>query len=361
MRAAPLVTLVVGAALGAGGALVALGGTGPGPRAVTPRGPLAQGEQATIDLFARLAPSVVSITTLAVYRDALTLNANAVPQGAGSGFVWDDAGHVVTNFHVVAQASAVQVTLDDHTTWPARLVGAAPEKDLAVLRIDAPAASLHPIPVGTSADLQVGQAVFAIGNPFGLDHSLTTGIVSALGRSIESLSGREIEGVIQTDASINPGNSGGPLLDSAGRLVGINTAIQSPSGASAGIGFAVPVDTVNRVVPQLVRHGRLVRPRLGLQVATDAIARRLRLEGLLVLSVEPDGPAAQVGIVGTRRDPRDALVLGDVLRQLDDRPLRSADDLLLELEQHDPGATVRLVLERGGALRTVQVTLEAPR
>ncbi|MCB9537724.1 MAG: trypsin-like peptidase domain-containing protein [Myxococcales bacterium] len=361
MRAAPLVTLVVGAALGAGGALVALGRPGPGPRAVTPRGPLVPGEQATIDLFARLAPSVVSITTLAVYRDALTLNANAVPQGAGSGFVWDDAGHVVTNFHVVAQASAVQVTLDDHTTWPARLVGAAPEKDLALLRIEAPADALHPIPVGTSADLQVGQAVFAIGNPFGLDHSLTTGIVSALGRTIESVGGREIEGVIQTDASINPGNSGGPLLDSAGRLVGINTAIQSPSGASAGIGFAVPVDTVNRVVPQLLRHGRLVRPRLGVNVASDAIARRLRLEGLLVLSVDPDGPAADVGLVGTRRDPRGRLLLGDVLRQLDDRPLRSADDLLLALEQHDPGATVRLVVERAGALRTVQVTLEAPR
>jgi len=240
------------------------------PRPVAARGDLAADEQATIALFKQASPSVVYITTLA-RRLVGYFDVTEVPQGTGSGFLWDGSGHVVTNFHVIQGASAARVTLHDGSEWTATLVGASPDHDLAVLRIAAPRQRLAPILVGRSGDLQVGQRVFAIGNPFGLDFTLTTGIVSALGRSIPSLTGRKIEDVIQTDAAINPGNSGGPLLDSAGRLVGVNTQIASPSGASAGIGFAVPVDTVNRVVPQLIAHGKLARPWLGIAAAGDQV------------------------------------------------------------------------------------------
>ncbi len=359
MRLRAIGLLLVGVALGAGVVALAQRRAPVAVRPVTPRGPLWGEEQATIELFSRASPSVVSITAVAVYRDALTLSATAVPRGAGSGFVWDAAGHVVTNFHVVAEASALQVTLEDQSTWPAQVVGAAAEKDLAVLRIGAPTSRLRPIDVGSSEDLQVGQRVLAIGNPYGLDHSLTVGVVSALDRSIQSIGGHLIEGVIQTDASINPGNSGGPLLDSAGRLVGINTAIQSPSGASAGIGFAVPVDTVNRVVPQLILHGRLVRPRIGVRVANDGLARRLGVRGVLVLSVDPGSPAARAGVRGTGRDPTGGVAKGDVLVRLDDRDLRISDDLLLELEDHEPGEKLALTLDRDGRPVEVEVTLEA--
>jgi len=214
------------------------------PRAITPRGDLAEEEKTTIALFRQASPSVVHITTLAVRQDAFSLDVFQIPQGTGSGFVWDNQGRIVTNFHVIRDADAAQVTLADHSSWKARLVGAYPDKDLAVLMVDAPKDRLHPIAIGTSHDLQVGQRLFAIGNPFGLDQSLTTGIISALGREIESVNRRAIKDMIQTDAAINPGNSGGPLLDSSGRLIGVNTAIYSPSGASAGIGFAIPVDEV---------------------------------------------------------------------------------------------------------------------
>lgn len=222
------------------------------PRAITPRGDLAQDEQTTIDLFRNASPSVVYITTVALRTDRYSLNLFEIPRGTGSGFVWDDEGHIITNFHVIRGASAARVTLADHTTWEARPAGTAPHQDLAMLHINAPRHRLRPLAIGTSSGLQVGQKVFAIGNPFGLDQTLTTGIISALGREITSGTGRTIRGVIQTDAAINPGNSGGPLLDSAGRLIGVNTAIYSPSGSSAGIGFAVPVDTVNQVASQLL-------------------------------------------------------------------------------------------------------------
>ncbi|MBM4297498.1 MAG: trypsin-like serine protease, partial [Deltaproteobacteria bacterium] len=214
------------------------------PRAVAPRGELRGDEKSTIALFKQASPAVVNITAIGVERDMFTLNLYQIPQGTGSGFVWDTTGNIITNFHVIQNADAAQVTLADQSNWKARVVGVAPDKDLAVLKIDAPANKLQPIPIGTSKDLQVGQSVFAIGNPFGLDQTLTTGIISALNREIESVTRRPIQGVIQSDAAINPGNSGGPLLDSAGRLIGVNTAIYSPSGASAGIGFAIPVDTV---------------------------------------------------------------------------------------------------------------------
>ena len=249
------------------------------PRVVTPRGDLAAEEKSNIELFRLSSPSVVYITRLAMRRDRFSLNMFEIPQGTGSGFVWNNLGHIITNFHVVQGTSSLRITLADNSEWDARVVGVSPDQDLAVLFINAPRTRLKPIAIGQSANLQVGQRVFAIGNPFGLDQTLTTGIISALGREIDGVSGRKISGVIQTDAAINPGNSGGPLLDSAGRLIGVNTAIFSPSGSNAGIGFAVPVDTVNRVAPQLIRHGRVIRPGLGIHVADRGTAERPRNKG----------------------------------------------------------------------------------
>jgi S1-C subfamily serine protease len=251
------------------------------------------------------------------------------------------------------------VTLADGSTWAASFVGAAPDRDISVLRIFPTGRTLKPILVGTSKDLLVGQKVFAIGNPFGLDQSLSTGIVSALGRSIESVTGRQIEGVIQTDAAINPGNSGGPLLDSAGRLIGVNTAIASTSGSSAGIGFAVPVDTVNQVVPQLILHGRVIRPQLGVTLADDAVAARLGVEGALILSVSPGSGAAEAGLRGTRREDDGSLLLGDVVTRAGDRQIRSSDDLITALEERKPGDTLALTVLRDGATLRVDVALSA--
>jgi S1-C subfamily serine protease len=256
-------------------------------RPVTARGDLAGDEQNTIDIFRSAAPSVVYITSIAVRRNLFSLNVYEIPQGTGSGFIWDRQGRIVTNFHVISDASRLEVTLADRSTWKAALVGAAPDRDLAVLQITAPASKLQPIAVGESTNLLVGQKVFAIGNPFGLDQTLTTGVVSALGREITAVTGRTIHDVIQTDAAINPGNSGGPLLDSAGRLIGVNTAIYSPSGASSGIGFAVPVGEVNRVVPQIISKGKVLRPGLGVTLANRSLTRDLGLEGVLVLKVLP--------------------------------------------------------------------------
>jgi len=325
---------------------------------VTARGDLASDEKATIELFREASPSVVFITSLARSRSGLFQIAE-VPQGEGSGFVWDAQGHVVTNFHVIQGASSARVTLADGSTWTASFVGGAPDRDLAVLQIFPTGKTLKPILVGTSKDLLVGQKVFAIGNPFGLDQSLSTGIVSALGRSIESVTGRQIGGVIQTDAAINPGNSGGPLLDSAGRLIGVNTAIASTSGSSAGIGFAVPVDTVNQVVPQLIQHGRVIRPQLGVTLADDAVAARLGIEGALVLSVAPGTGAAEAGLRGTTRDEAGELVLGDVVTRAADREIRAADDLIAVLEERKPGDSLVLLVQRDGRARRVAVMLSA--
>ena len=325
---------------------------------MTARGDLASDEKATIELFREASPSVVFITSLARSRSGLFQIAE-VPQGEGSGFVWDAQGHVVTNFHVIQGASSARVTLADGSTWTASFVGGAPDRDLAVLQIFPTGKTLKPILVGTSKDLLVGQKVFAIGNPFGLDQSLSTGIVSALGRSIESVTGRQIGGVIQTDAAINPGNSGGPLLDSAGRLIGVNTAIASTSGSSAGIGFAVPVDTVNQVVPQLIQHGRVIRPQLGVTLADDAVAARLGIEGALVLSVAPGTGAAEAGLRGTTRDEAGELVLGDVVTRAADREIRAADDLIAVLEERKPGDSLVLLVQRDGRARRVAVMLSA--
>jgi S1-C subfamily serine protease len=236
------------------------------PRVVQARGNLAEDERSTIELFENSRDSVVFITTRQRVMDAWSRNIFSVPSGTGSGFIWDDLGHIITNLHVIKGASEAIVRLADGRDYKASLVGASPAHDIAVLKIGIGFQRPAPVPLGSSHDLKVGQKVFAIGNPFGLDWTLTTGIVSALDRSLPGSDGRTIDNLIQTDAAINPGNSGGPLLDSAGRLIGINTAIYSPSGASAGIGFSVPVDTVNRVVPQIISRGKYIRPALGITV-----------------------------------------------------------------------------------------------
>jgi S1-C subfamily serine protease len=332
------------------------------PRPVEARGNLAEDEKSTIELFRAASPSVVFITTSQRRVDYWSRSVQDIPRGTGSGFIWDDAGHVVTNFHVVQGASGAEVTLYDGSSYAADLVGASPNDDLAVLRIRAPREKLRPLPVGTSADLSVGQKVFAIGNPFGLDQTLTTGIVSALGRKIQSVTGYPIENVIQTDAAINPGNSGGPLLDSAGRLIGVNTAIYSPSGAYAGIGFAVPVDTVNRIIPRLIRDGRIERPRLGV-VLDDRlggqITRRMGVEGILVLGVEEDSGAAAAGLRPTQRLRDGRIIPGDVIQKVEQMPVRTSEDLLVALSRFEVGQTVKLTILRDGQQQDVSVRLTA--
>ncbi len=327
-------------------------------RPVTARGDLAGDEQNTIDIFRNAAPSVVYITSIAVRRNLFSLNVYEIPQGTGSGFIWDRQGRIVTNFHVISDASRLEVTLADHSTWKASLVGAAPDRDLAVLQITAPAGKLQPITVGESKNLLVGQKVFAIGNPFGLDQTLTTGVVSALGREITAVTGRTIHDVIQTDAAINPGNSGGPLLDSAGRLIGVNTAIYSPSGASSGIGFAVPVGEVNRVVPQIISKGKVLRPGLGVTLANRSLTRDLGLEGVLVLKVLPGTSAEQAGLRGTTQ-VGDGLVLGDIILAVNGRKVTDYDSLRDEVERYEVGASVLLTLLRDDATAEVSVRLEA--
>ncbi len=330
------------------------------PRAVSPRGPLGADEQANIDLFKRVSPSVVNITTLETQRDMFSMNVMQVPRGTGTGFVWDAQGHIVTNFHVIQGGSGARVTLADQTSFNAKLVGAFPDRDLAVLKIDAPQNKLPPIAVGTSRELQVGQRVYAIGNPFGLDQTLTLGVVSALNREIESFNGRTIRGVVQTDAAINPGNSGGPLLDSAGRLIGVNTQIASPSGASAGIGFAIPVDEVNRIVPRLVRDGRFVRPALGVTAGAPDLARALKLpKGVPLVQLLPNGPAAKAGLQVFRRDRGGDIVQGDVITAVNDEAVADLDEMLSQLERRAPGESVTLTLWRGGQTRKVAVVLAA--
>jgi S1-C subfamily serine protease len=271
--------------------------------------------------------------------------------------MWDDKGHIVTNYHVVAEGNAAHVTLSDQSTYPAKLIGHAVDKDIAVLRMEAPADKMVPLALGRSDDVRVGQQTLAIGNPFGLDHTLSTGVISGLEREIKSRSGHPIFGVIQTDAAINPGNSGGPLLDSRGRVIAINTAIYSPSGASAGIGFAVPIGTIERIVPQLIQHGRVVRPGLGIEIteATNVGAQ----SGVVVMGVQPGTGAAAAGVRGTSRDQNGAIVLGDVIVAIDNKPVRRSSDLLRALDEKNVGDVVNLSVRRDGATKLLAVKLSA--
>lgn len=335
----------------------------PGPqiREVVARGDLASDEKNTIEIFEKASRSVVNITTTQRQVGFFSRRVTEVARGTGSGFIWDDRGHVVTNFHVISGADRAIVGLDNGRSYDAQLIGASPEHDLAVLKISVRVDAPPPVPVGSSSDLKVGQKVFAIGNPFGLDHTLTTGIISALNRTIPGESGVDIENLIQTDAAINPGNSGGPLIDSAGRLVGINTAIYSPSGASVGIGFAVPVDTVNRIVPKLIADGRVIRPVMGIS-ADDRYSRTLlqdhSVQGVLILGIAPGSPAERVGLRPTSSDQRGAIVLGDVIESIDGTPVPSMQKLTDVLENKKAGDILVLTIWRQGERLPIEIQLE---
>lgn len=321
--------------------------------------PLNNSEKATINLFEEAAPSVCFITTSNLRQDFFSMDVSEIPRGNGSGFVWDKEGHIVTNFHVIRGADRAQVTLADQSTYEAELVGTAPNKDLAVLKIKAPRNLLRPLPVGSSEFLRVGQSVFAIGNPFGLDQTLTTGIVSALGREIESVGGIPIRDAIQTDAAINPGNSGGPLLDSSGKLIGVNTAIYSPSGASAGIGFSIPVSVVKWVIPELIKDGRITRPSLNVELTPTNWVKRYKLDGPLVMGATPGGAADRAGIRATRRTRNGEIILGDIIVAINQAKITSYEDLVLEIEKYKPGEEVLLKLLRDGKALEVKVQLSA--
>lgn len=328
-------------------------------RAIAPIKHIIREEEATIKLFEESAPSVVFITTSTVRQDYWSRNVVEIPAGNGSGFIWDNQGHIVTNYHVIEKADRAQVTLADQSTWDAEVIGIEPNKDLAILKIDAPAAKLKPIPVGSSHDLRVGQSVFAIGNPFGLDQTLTTGVISALGREIQSIGGRPIRGVIQTDAAINPGNSGGPLIDINGRLIGVNTMIYSPSGASAGIGFSIPVDEVNWVVPDIIEFGEVRRPMLGINLVAEQHTQRLKMKGALILDVIPGSPAERYGLKATMKDRRGNIRLGDLITKINDEMISTNADLFLALEKYSPGDTVRVGFIREDADGSVDLVLSS--
>jgi len=318
---------------------------------------LIEDERNTIDVVKGLKNSVVFITNIQLVRDFFYSSEEAVPRGSGSGFVWDDQGHIVTNFHVIEDGNIFKVTLPNQQERNARLVGKEPNKDIAVLRIEGDRSGLFPVRPGSSADLQVGQKVIAVGNPFGFDHTVTAGIVSALGRSMPGAGGVTIRDMIQTDASINPGNSGGPLVDSRGALIGMNTMIISPSGASSGIGFAVPVDTIKKIVPEIIRFGKVTRPGLGVSFLEDRYARRAGVEGVILYEVPEDGAAFREGLRGLGRNRQGRLYIRDVITAIDETPIRSYDDLYTALDVRRIGETVTLTIVRDDKERKVRLTL----
>lgn len=331
------------------------------PRVVQARGNLAEDEKSTIELFENSRDSVVFITTRQRVMDAWTRNIFSVPSGTGSGFIWDDQGHIITNLHVVKGASEATVRLADGRDYKAALVGASPAHDIAVLKIGIGFQQPVPVPIGTSNDLKVGQKVFAIGNPFGLDWTLTTGIVSALDRSLPGGDGRTIDNLIQTDAAINPGNSGGPLLDSAGRLIGINTAIYSPSGASAGIGFAVPVDTVNRVVPQIISRGKYIQPAMGITVDSklnNRLTQLLKVSGVVILSISPGSAADEAGLRGATLTSEGNIIANDIVIAVDGKPVDSVEKLLNRIDNYKVGDTIKITVLRKGEPFEIPVTLQ---
>ncbi|HPW18854.1 MAG TPA: trypsin-like peptidase domain-containing protein [Candidatus Aminicenantes bacterium] len=338
----------------------------PPPDAALPQAPaqapagarLIEDERNTIDVVRKTQNSVVFITNLQYLRDFFFTSDELVPQGSGSGFVWDDRGHIVTNFHVVAEGVKFMVSLPDQRQVEARLIGRDPTKDIAVLRLSETVAGLAPVAIGTSRGLQVGQKVVAVGNPFGFDHTVTKGIVSALGRTMPGAGGVSIRDMIQTDASINPGNSGGPLLDSSGELIGMNTMIASPSGASSGVGFAVPVDTIRKVVPQIIQYGKVIRPDIGgVTFVRDEVARRSKVEGAVVMEVERGSRAYDQGLRGLYRDSFGRLLVRDVVTGIDQMTIKSYDDLFAALDGYRIGDTVTLTVEREGKPRQVRLPL----
>jgi len=319
---------------------------------IAERKELTSNELSIIDLFENATPSVTFITTSNVRRDYYSRNVQEIPRGTGSGFVWDKDGHIITNFHVIQGADRAQVTLADQSTWSASLVGHAPEKDLAVLKIDAPPNLLKPLSV---------ESVFAIGNPFGFDQTLTTGVISALGREITGVDGSIIKDAVQTDAAINPGNSGGPLLDSRGKLIGVNTSIYSPSGAYAGIGFSIPVDAVSWVIPELIEHGKILRPTMGVEMAPERSLARLGYEGILVMNVFEGSAAEKAEIQSTYRDRSGRIILGDIIIGMDQHEIKSRNDLRLVLENYKPGDEVMLTVLRNDERVEVVLVLDEAR
>ncbi len=318
------------------------------PRPVAARGDLSQFERSTIHVFQSVAPSVVQV----VAQPASAQQTGTVQ--TGTGFIWDDAGHVVTNNHVIANTTTIVVRLASGDVLRATVAGRTPNYDLAVLQLDTRKPLPPPIPLGNAKDLQVGQIAYAIGNPFGLDQSLTMGIISALKRRLPTSGGREISDVIQTDAAINPGNSGGPLLDSSGRLIGVNSAIYSPSGANAGIGFAIPVNVVNRIIPALIRSGRVPTPGIGILVANEAVTAQLGVNGIVIADVVPGSPAAKADLKGIDRTTG---TIGDVIVAVNGDPVQHLTDLTDKLEQAGPGGTVALTVERSGKTRQVKMNV----
>lgn len=321
-------------------------------------------EQNNIDIYERLSPGVVNITNTSVVEDFFF---GAYPtQGSGSGSILDTKGNILTNYHVVERATRLEVTLTDNSTYPATLVGVDPDNDLAVIRITAPPEKLRVVPLGGSGKLKVGQKVLAIGNPFGLNQTLTTGVISALGRPLRAENGRTIENVIQTDASINPGNSGGPLLNSAGELIGINTAIYSPGQGSVGIGFAVPVDVARQVIPDLLQFGRVKRPWLGVTASyqvNSRVAQRFGLsvsEGVILTGIAPGSPAAKAGLYASDRviQRGNQIVTGDILVKIDEVPIKTSDDVFRALKDRKIGDTVTVTAYRGGKAMTFTLTLQ---
>ena len=331
------------------------------PRAITPRGALTDEENSTISIFENAKKSVVFISTKQRVRDYWTRNIFSAPSGTGSGLVWDSQGHVITNFHVIKGSSEATIRLEDGRDYKASLVGVSPSHDLAVLKIIVTNQSPPPIPIGESNDLKVGQKVYAIGNPFGLDWTLTTGIVSALDRSISTDSGQNIEHLIQTDAAINPGNSGGPLLDSSGRLIGVNTAIYSPSGASAGIGFAVPIDTINRVVPQLIKYKKYTPPSIGIHLDADLnrrITETMGVKGAAILRVLPGSSAAKAGLEAARLRSDGVIVPGDIITKIQGISVGSISKYYGLMDDFKVGEEIVITIHRHGENLNVVVRVQ---
>ncbi len=331
-----------------------------GMRPVTqPVGDLGADEIANMQVFERVSPSVTYITNKRFQRDYFSFNVMEIPQGTGSGFLWDDKGHIVTNFHVIYEADEIEVRLQNGKSYDATIVGADPDHDLAVLQINTTNLNISPIMIGSSSDLRVGQKVLAIGNPFGLDSTLTTGIISALGRTIQSMSNRYIHDVVQTDAAINPGNSGGPLLDSFGRLIGVNTAIISPSGTYSGVGFAVPVDTVNRVATKLINYGKVGRPGLGITLIPEHIMARLGIEGVGILDIIKGGSAEEVGLREVKQLRNGRVEMGDIITECDGSPIKKSSDLVRIMDRHEVGDEVDIVIIRKNVKKTVRITIQS--
>jgi S1-C subfamily serine protease len=318
---------------------------------------LTEDEKNTIEVVKKTQNSVVYITNIQLVRDFFSWTEEAVPRGTGSGFIWDEQGHIITNYHVIEDGDLFNVTLPNQEERQAKLVGKEPNKDIAVLKIEGNVKGLQPVKIGSSSNLQVGQKVIAIGNPFGFDHTVTTGIVSALGRSMPGAGGVTIRDMIQTDAAINPGNSGGPLLNSAGELIGMNTMIISRSGTSSGVGFAIPVDTIKKIVPQIIKYGRVIRPGLGLSLLSDRYAAQLGIEGVVIYEVPPDSEAYQKGLRGLTRSRLGRLVIQDIIKEIDGQKVRSYDDLYNLLDNYNIGDKVTLTVERNGKTRKVELTL----